>query len=135
MTYRKKFNKYGAKKTTFGGRKYDSKFEARGAQELELRRLAGEIEDVRPQVTLHLFSYGQKLCTYRIDFVVKVKEGQYELIEYKGLELGAFPIKWRALEICKDQADFRIANGFGPMDELEMVMVKQRSGYRPKRSK
>lgn len=132
MSYRRSFNKYGAKKTVTGGRKYDSRFEAGVAQQLELRRLAGEIMEVRPQVTLTLFSYGEKLCNYRIDFVVKVSEGEYELIEAKGMELGEFRLKWRALEICKDTDTFKHHNGFNLYDELEMVLVKQRSYYRPK---
>lgn len=124
MTYfSKRGSKYGAKKTVTGGRKYDSKFEAGVAKDLELRRLAGQVKEVRPQVTLKLMSYGHKVCGYRIDFVVKVEDGVYELIEAKGFATPDWKLKWRILELCVNEADFRDANGFDMDDELKLVLI------------
>lgn len=125
MTWiQKRGSKYGAKKTVTGGRQYDSKKEAGVAQQLELRRLAGEIQEVRPQVTLQLFSYGQKLWRYRTDFVVKVKVGEYQIVEAKGFETMDFKRTWRALECCIDDPIFRSYNGFTMDDDLQMVLIK-----------
>lgn len=42
-------NKYGAKRTEFKGKIYDSKFEASVAQDLETRKLSGDILDYDTQ--------------------------------------------------------------------------------------
>src|SRR5439155_17878049 len=46
--------KYGAKRTEFGGRVYDSKPEAGVASDIELLRKSGEVVKVEPQRTFNL---------------------------------------------------------------------------------
>jgi hypothetical protein len=48
MYYVRTANKYGAKRTEFNGRKYDSKHEAGIAGELELLRRAGQVIKIEP---------------------------------------------------------------------------------------
>ena len=91
-------NKYGAKKTEYNGRKYDSKYEAGVAQELDLRLKAGELLEVEPQYKADVWCYredGTKAfkVSHKIDFRVKHKDGSYELIEAKGVETSDY--KWR----------------------------------------
>lgn len=51
---RKGFNKYGAKKATLGGIKFDSKKEMRRYTELQLLERGGEISNLERQVKLDL---------------------------------------------------------------------------------
>lgn len=74
---------------------YDSKFEAGYAQELELRKKAGEIEEWEEQVTLELVVNGWIVCTYKIDFIVFYPDGLTEYVELKGFPTDAFKIKWK----------------------------------------
>lgn len=91
-------NKYGAKKTEFNGRKYDSKFEAGVAQELDLRLKAGDIVEIEPQYKVEMWCYRENglpafKVSHKIDFRVKNKDGSYELIEAKGVATTDY--KWR----------------------------------------
>lgn len=92
------FNKYGAKKQEYKGHKYDSKFEANIAQDLDLKLNAGEILEVQRQVRIPLYAYGIKVFTYIIDFIVKHKDGHLEYIEAKGYETDIWKAKWKMLE-------------------------------------
>ena len=60
----KRKNKYNAKKQEFGGRKYDSKFEARYAEDLEWRKKAGEIVDIKPQHKIPIVVNGVFIANY-----------------------------------------------------------------------
>lgn len=125
MTWmQKRGSKYGAKRTVTGGRQYDSKMEAGYAQRLELLRLAGEVLEVRPQVTLHLYANGRKVCAYRMDFVVTTAPGCYRFDEVKGFETPLWSLKWKLLEANLDEPIFREKNGFLPSDDLSMLLVK-----------
>jgi len=84
-------NKYGAKRTEYNGRKYDSKFEAGVAEELDIRKKGGEIKDWEPQFKVEMWacdSIGQPKLkkTHRIDFRVHELDGGYTLLEAKGVE-------------------------------------------------
>lgn len=91
-------NKFGAKKTIYNGRKYDSKYEASVAQELDLRLKAGELLTIEPQFKVEMWIYREdgKRCfkvSHKIDFRVLTKDNKYELIEAKGVETVDY--KWR----------------------------------------
>lgn len=91
-------NKFGAKRTEFNGRKYDSKFEAGVAQELYLRQQAGEIVAIEPQYKLEMWCYrsdGQKAfkVSHKVDFRIEHKDGSFELVEAKGVETPDY--RWR----------------------------------------
>lgn len=96
-------NKYGAKKTEFNGRKYDSKFEAGVAQELDLRLKAGDITEVVPQYKLEMWCYredGQPAfkVSHKVDFRVTNKDGSYTLTEAKGVETSDYLWRRKFLE-------------------------------------
>lgn len=91
-------SKYGAKRTEFNGKIYDSKFEATTAQSLELRKVAKDIKDYETQYKVEIPIYdrdGDILHTvkHKVDFRVLHNDNSYELIESKGMELDDW--KWR----------------------------------------
>lgn len=106
MVYLVKYgtNKYGNKKTVYNGRRYDSKLEARVAQELDLRMRAGEFTEIVPQFRIKLYVYlpdGSKadLFTYICDFLCQRKDGSYLLVEAKGMETSVYRVKKRILDL------------------------------------
>jgi hypothetical protein len=99
MHYVRHANKYGAKRTEFGGRHYDSKHEAGIAGELELLRRAGEVIKIEPQVTYNLYGKnGGRVCTHRPDFTVTFKDGHQEVWEAKGFPTPVWQLKLKLFE-------------------------------------
>jgi len=96
-------NKYGAKKQEFGGRKYDSKFEAKYAEDLEWRKKAGEIADIKPQFKITIRVNGVFIANYYCDFRVVLSDGTVQYHEVKGLELPLWKMKWQLLHALKDE--------------------------------
>lgn len=105
MVYRTSFqNKYGATKSVYNGRKYDSKYEARIAQELDLRMKAGEFVAIEPQYRIKLYVYlpdGKKadLFTYVCDFRCERPDGSYLLCEAKGMLTNIYRVKRKILDL------------------------------------
>lgn len=103
--------KYNAKKVTINGETYDSKKEARRAQQLSLLRDAGEISDLRRQVKYLLIPVQrepdiigpkggrrpgkliEKECAYYADFVYKDKDGNTVVEDAKGMRTPEYIIK------------------------------------------
>ncbi len=92
-TYTQRFskNKYGAVKTEYNGHKYDSKFEASIAQELDWRLKANEIKDWERQFKVEMWAYnihGDRVFkkTHKVDFRIHELDGSYTLLEAKGVE-------------------------------------------------
>lgn len=105
MTYTLRYgSKYGNKKTEYNGYKYDSKFEASVAQELELRMKAGEFTEVDRQYRIKLYCYlpdGSKadLFTYICDFRCHRPDGSYLLVEAKGHATEVYRTKRKLLDL------------------------------------
>ena len=99
MYYQRYGNKYGAKKTVAkDGLKRDSKYEAGVADELLLRKQAGDIKDYDSQYKIEAWCYRKDgtpafKVSHKVDFRVHHLDGSYELIEAKGLETTDY--KWR----------------------------------------
>lgn len=92
--YQRKANKYGAKKTIFEGRKYDSKGEAGLAQEISLLEKSGQVVKVEPQKTFGLLGRnGGRICGHRVDFLLTFKDGTQEVWEYKGFATEIWRLK------------------------------------------
>src|SRR5271157_3639013 len=97
-------SKYGAKKTEYKGHLFDSKAEAKRAQELELMAMAHEISDISFQpvfVLIYPFTYhGKKYrgVKYIADFKYRMK-GTLEWIveDVKGKRTAAYIIKKQLL--------------------------------------
>lgn len=118
-------NKYGAKKTEYQGRKYDSKYEAGIAQELDLRLKAGEFVEVTPQYKLEMWCYRENglpafKVSHKVDFRAEKPDGSFLLVEAKGVETTDY--KWRR--------KFLENIWLPDHPEYEYEVVKQRGGWR-----
>lgn len=91
----KEKNKYGAKRQTYNGQKYDSTFEARVAEDLDWQLKAGELVEVKRQVKMSLHVSGVFITNYYVDFRTVDRHGQVKYIEAKGIETKDFLIKKR----------------------------------------
>ena len=101
--YRTRNKKYGNQKTTYNGHKYDSKFEAGVAKELELRKRAGDILDFDKQyrVDIEIFnSTGKKVheVRHKVDFRIHELDGTFTLLEAKGFETQDYRFRRKLLE-------------------------------------
>jgi hypothetical protein len=100
----RRYIKYGAKRTEYNGLVYSSKFEARVAQELDLRLAAGEFVRIEPQFRIPLYIYlangtDVNLCAYVCDFRCERPDGSYHLVEAKGYKTDIYRIKRKLLEL------------------------------------
>ncbi len=105
MAYKTYFkaNKFNAKKTEFNGYRYDSKFEASVAAELELRKKAKDILDYDKQFKVEMWAYDQNgkqamKKSHKVDFRIHHKDGSFELLEAKGVETSDYKDRRRWLE-------------------------------------
>jgi hypothetical protein len=94
-------HKYGAKKSRAYGYTWDSLFERRHADDLEVRRLAGEIRSWSrgPRIVLVPAPTARESITYTPDFRVVHPDGRVEYHETKGKVTEVWGIKkrlWRA---------------------------------------
>ena len=104
-------NKYGAIKSTYNGIVYHSKREAAYAQELTLRKKAGDIKDWKRQIPFVLTVKGKKICTYIIDFAVQKADATWEYIEIKSEATAKEPyfrLKWKLFRALYPDLDARI---------------------------
>ena len=116
MFYAHRTNKYGAKKTEFNGRVFDSKHEASVASDIELLPKSGEVVEVLYQPSFNLYGKnGSRICIHRPDFLLTFKDGHKEVWEAKGLEVGTFKIK---LKLFIDN-----------FPEYDYFLVKQSGSY------
>lgn len=89
--------KYNNVRQEYNGHHYDSKLEAKYAQELDFRIDAGEVKEWERQVKLPLTMNGIHLCNYYIDFKVTMTDGSIEYVEVKGKETQLWRLKWKIL--------------------------------------
>jgi hypothetical protein len=105
--------KYGNKKVTIDGYRFDSQAEARRYSELRLLANAGEITClvVHPSFTiLPEFRYRGKLVRpikYFADFAY-VEHGRDVVEDVKGIQTEAFKIKWKFMMSEFPNTDWRI---------------------------
>jgi hypothetical protein len=100
-------NKYGARKTTVDGYRFDSKLESQRYLELRARRDEGIITNLARQVSFKIFwpGHGEDkkwlLFTYVADFAYNDAEGNYVVEDVKGnvtgAPMGVFRIKKKAV--------------------------------------
>lgn len=103
--YKTSYKKYGNKRTEYNGRKFDSKFEAGIARDLEMMKRAGEILDYDCQFKIECIPYdkhGNPLpalkVTHKVDFRRHNLDGTYTLIEAKGMEMSDWQRRRKWLE-------------------------------------
>lgn len=91
----KKKVKINNKRQEYNGNKYDSKLEARVAEELDWRLKSGELVEVKRQVKISIDVNGAHICNYYLDFRTVDKYGQVNYIEVKGFETMHWQLKKR----------------------------------------
>lgn len=84
FTWKKKANKYQAKKQEFGGILYHSGLEAKVAADLDFRKRSGDIAEIKRQVRMPLEVNGRRIGNYLVDFLITHNDGTQEYIEVKG---------------------------------------------------
>ena len=105
MAYRQYYsNKYGAKKTVAAdGMRRDSKFEAGVADDLYIRKEAGDILDYDSQFKIEAWAHRSDgtpafKVSHKVDFRIHHKDGSYELLEAKGVETADYKMRRKFLE-------------------------------------
>ena len=103
--YKQRYSKYRAEKTEYNGYKYDSKFEAGVAMELDLRLKAGDIKDWERQFKVECIPYNchgdpvPKLkVSHKVDFRIHENDGSFTLMEAKGYEMADYKMRRKWLE-------------------------------------
>lgn len=98
MFYQRSGSKYGNQTREYNGRTYDSKLEARYAQDLDLLKKAKQIKDWEGQYRIKLDVNGYHICNYIVDFKVTMPDGSIELHEVKGFRTSTWELKWKLTE-------------------------------------
>lgn len=93
--------KYGNSTVNINGEKFDSKHEARSISDLRILIASGESDfhDLQRQVDFPLVVNGVKICTYRADAVVTIKDtGKKRIYEPKGYVTPVYRMKRKLME-------------------------------------
>lgn len=89
---------------------YDSKFEAGYAQELELRKKAGDIKRFETHIKTPLIVNGYTVCDYYIDFIIYHNDETKEYVETKGFATPLWKLKWKLFcALYEDKPDTKIS--------------------------
>ena len=96
--------KYGNKKVTVQGIKFDSTWESQHYLYLKSLERAGTVKDLELQVRYNLMVNNEKICAYIADFRYQKqnKDGDwYEVVEdAKGVETPEFKLKKKLMKAC-----------------------------------
>lgn len=93
-----KKNKFGAKKTEYKDRVYDSSKEAKRAFELDAMLRAGEILKIEYQPKYEIVVNGQRVANYFADFRVTYSDGHVEVEDTKGFKTPIYKLKKKLVE-------------------------------------
>ena len=96
--------KYGNKKVTIQGIKFDSKWEGERYLYLKSLERAGTIKDLELQVRFNLMVNDQKICAYIADFCYNREDNNgawhYIVDDAKGVETPEFKLKKKLMKAC-----------------------------------
>ena len=94
----KKKSKYGARKVTVDGIKFDSQLEADYYVQLKLLQRAGQIDGFCRQGRFVVTegANGERATEYVCDFVVFYPNGTFQIVDTKGVETEVFKLKRKA---------------------------------------
>lgn len=103
-------NKYGAKKITINGEKFDSKGEFQRWSFLLLMQQQGKISKLERQVTFEFELNKVEICKYIADFVYFDQNGEKVVEDFKGVITDTFRIKrkmmkaFHGIDVCLSKA-------------------------------
>tara|TARA_R110000737_G_scaffold328923_1_gene343779 strand:+ start:114 stop:488 length:375 start_codon:yes stop_codon:yes gene_type:complete len=96
--------KYGNKKVTVQGIKFDSKWESERYLYIKSLERAGRVRNLELQVRFNLLVNDQKICAYIADFRYEKENvnGDWETIieDAKGVETPEFKLKKKLMKAC-----------------------------------
>lgn len=98
ITSHKRKSKYRNEKTEYNGVLYDSKKEAKYAQDLDLLVKGKQVEKWERQTPFTCVVNKKKICTYYADFKVWYTNGTIEVIDVKGVKTDVYKIKKKLVE-------------------------------------
>jgi hypothetical protein len=99
MPIEKDYSKYRNVRVEYNGVSYQSKKECAYAQELDLRKRAGDIKSWVRQVKIDLTVNGKHITNYFIDFLIMHNDDSFEYVEVKGYETEEWKLKWKIFNI------------------------------------
>lgn len=91
--------------TEYRGIKYQSKLEAKTAQDLDWKLKAGEIKEWKRQVKIPLKVNGVFIANYYIDFFYIDKNDTHVYLECKGMEMELWKLKWKIFIATLNEID------------------------------
>src|SRR3972149_1936603 len=97
-----------AKRTACQDHFHHSREEAACCRMLSLKKLAGELQEIRRQVTFNLNVNGKKITSHRVDFFVQHKTGLWEAVEYKGFATEIWNLKRKLFEAVYPEIPYRV---------------------------
>ena len=103
-------SKYGAKRTEFKGRMFDSRAEQQRAIQLEMLTMAGDVRDVEYQPSFDLVVNGATVGRYVADFrYVDVATGRTVVEDVKGVKTPVYRLKKKLMKAihCIDVQEVR----------------------------
>jgi hypothetical protein len=90
------------------GHSHHSVGEAQYCNQLYLMKKAGEISEIKGQVSYDLVVNGKKICGIRPDFLVTYPDGTEEIVEYKGFATEIWRLKWLLFEALYPELKKRV---------------------------
>lgn len=108
MHFPRKGNKYGAQQRTYKGVSYPSIREAKYAEELDIRVMAGDLKEWRRQIPFDLVVNGVKICRYTIDFLEIDSKGNETYTEVKGYATRDWKLRWKLFEALYPELEKRV---------------------------
>ena len=100
MTVKK--NKYNARKTEYNGIIYDSKKEAKRAEQLDKLLAVGDIINIERQVPIKCIINSKLVCKLVCDFVYTLADGSVVYEDVKGMVLPVFKLKQKLVKAMFD---------------------------------
>lgn len=105
---KRRTNKFSNHRTEYNGIYYDSIKEADYAMELDLRVKTKDLKEWKRQVPIDMYVNGEKICTYRIDFVEIDHHGNETWTEIKGFETAEWRLKWKLFSALYPERDKQV---------------------------
>ena len=92
--------KYRNHPTTIDGQRFASQLEGRRYNELKLLQWAGQISDLKTQVSYDLAVNGQHIARYVADFTYTDREGKMHVEDAKGVATSVYKLKKKLMKAC-----------------------------------
>ena len=92
-------NKYRNVWTEYNGIRYQSKKEAKRAQELDLLKKAKKVKTIVRQPKFEIEINGQHICNYKADFKIIYSDDRIEYEDVKGIKTEIYKLKKKLVEV------------------------------------